>query len=364
MHFFVSLTTECNLECVYCYGKSASLYSDNIEDFDILPRKPTWKIEELKKFIEKDSDPTIILYGGEPLMNMEKLRDVIENVDAKFILQTNGILLEELDKKYLDKIHCIQLSIDGDKLITNLQRGNGVYEKIIEDVKWLKKIGWKGEITARMAVTENTDIYKQVLHLINLKIFDSVHWQIDAMFGMDYEKRNFKEWSQKYNQRINKLIEYWIDKIRKGNVIKLYPFIGIVNSFLNKEKFKNPRCGAGWKHYAIMENGNIYPCPVMGGMKKFLLGNLENDPKKLSIVELSNPCKNCEILSKCGGRCLYANKTKWWNGKGYKEVCDTVKNLIENLEKNISEIRSLIKNEKINEKQFLYEQFNSCEIVP
>jgi len=56
-------------------------------------------------------------------VNQDKLIEIMDNVDARFCMQTNGKLLDKLPSKYLNKISKILVSIDGDKERTDCNRG-------------------------------------------------------------------------------------------------------------------------------------------------------------------------------------------------------------------------------------------------
>ena len=94
MNWFVITSTSCNLFCRYCQN----------EPHPSLPVKPEWNIDKLVDFISEDDSPTICFYGGEPLLNIQTIKDIMDKIDADhFTLQTNGILLAELPTNYLQR---------------------------------------------------------------------------------------------------------------------------------------------------------------------------------------------------------------------------------------------------------------------
>jgi putative peptide-modifying radical SAM enzyme len=367
------LTTNCDLKCKYCYEKSCEDIDSDFGDFNIdydVPSEINYDIDLLSKFIKKDPDPFLIFYGGEPMLHIERIKQIIDRVETKqFNIQTNGLHLQKLGIEYLNKISTIFVSIDGTEKLTDSYRGKGVYKKVTENINTIIKNGYKGEIIARMTLMEETDIYQNIIWLLNNPDykFSSIHWQLDAGFWKnDFKKRNFSEWIKtNYNINIKKLVKFWINYMKtKGKVLRIYPLLAVMQSFLKNEQSKL-RCGSGWINYSIQTDGNIIPCPAMNGMKDYYLGHIKDcHPLDLKKIFVNQPCTNCEIYSVCGGRCLFANITKQWNNKQYALVCDTVNNLISNLKTALPEVKKLIKNKKISHLDFEHQKYNSCEIIP
>lgn len=368
MKFHILLTENCNSECRYCYKKSLKDFDSDLNkkfkfDFN-WPENSEIDIEKLGEFLSKDKDAALIFYGGEPLLEIEKIKEIIDKIKVPFRMQTNGKLLDELPTKYLNKISRILVSIDGEKERTDYQKGEGTYEKVIDNLKNAKENEYKGEFVARMTISGFPDIYKQILHLLGLGIFDSIHWQLDAGFyKFDFDKNRFEKFIQEYNQEITKLVDFWVSEMKNGKVLRLYPFIGITESLIKNEKTKL-RCGAGHAGYAITTNGKIVACPIMNYMEDFLAGNLNDNPKNLKKYDVSGDCLKCKEKDLCGGRCLYANKTELWPKEGRELICKSVKHLINELKNKLPKIKKLISEGIISEKDFEYEKYFGPEIIP
>ena len=374
MNFYVTLTTKCNLKCSYCYGKSCEDFGSDFHGLSIdysVPSSISYQTAELQSFLKRDSDPVVIFYGGEPLLRLDKIREIMDaNPAARFVVQTNGLLLDKLEPQYLRRFESLFVSLDGNEALTDLYRGRGTYSKVASNLRRIRDDGFDGEIVARMTVEEATEIDAQVLALINSSHLpvSSVHWQLDALFWQnDYPKRRFAEWiAENYNPRLRRLVRTWVDHMNThGEVWRLYPFVGIMESMLSGRP-SHLRCGAGWCVFNIQTDGSITPCPVMAGMKDFYLGNInETTPKTLKdSVFVSEPCTSCQILKICGGRCLYANVTRLWGNEGFKQVCETVVNMVDALNEVKAEVESLIENGAIQRSDFLYPQYNGCEVIP
>lgn len=327
-----------------------------------------YEINLLKQFCSKDPDCVLTFYGGEPLCNIPKLKEIMDSITPKwYMMQTNAIHLDKLPSEYVNRFHTILISIDGDEKTTDFYRGVGTYETVLKNVKLIKDNGFCGELIARMAVMEETDIYDAVTHLIEKCGYSSVHWQLNAMFWEnDLNKRNFQEWADKsYNPKIKTLVRYWLDDMKKNKrVLKLYPFLDIMHDLLHEQKTLL-RCGSGHSNYTIQTDGAIIPCPIMLGMKDYYLGHIrDNHPLKLKQIRCKEPCNSCKEYDLCGGRCLYANILKPWGEPGYKLVCPTIANLINSLNEILPEVKEFIAKGRLKLSDFDLVKFNGCEIIP
>lgn len=376
MHYHIILTEKCNSQCKYCYEKSMKEFDNGLDKkwhYDLeAPHDFVLDGGKVSEFLENGD--VLIFYGGEPLVNFEKMKEIMDSVQkvgkkVRFCMQTNGKLLGEVDFDYIKKLDKILVSIDGLRNRTDYNRGEGTYNLVIKNISDLREKGFKGEIVARMVISPKfRDFYEQVEHLIFLVekcLIDSIHWQLDAGFYKnDYDEKNFREFVKKYNKDINDLIGFWINYMKeKKKVLKLYPFLGIFDCLYKNKKTKL-QCGAGHSNFTIGTNGNIFACPITNGIKEFYCGNLENPKKDLKEIYVNEPCNSCEYLDICGGRCLYSNYAQLWPPEGQELICKTVINLIDSLKNRLPEIKDLIKRKVIDEKDFEFEKYFGPEIVP
>jgi uncharacterized protein len=372
MFFHVILTDQCNLCCRYCRGREFEtlVAGGNSPAIDCtLPAELSYDLEDLYLFLQKDPDACITFYGGEPLMRIDLVREILDNAPLnRFMLQTNGLLLDELGEMYVNRMETILVSIDGPEEITDQNRGRGTFSKVIANILKIRRDGFKGEVIARMTVTEGTDLYHAVRYLDSnpLYCFSSIHWQIDADFSHNPNGEDFSTWlSEIYVKDVGKLIKDWVLGMEcYGRVAKWYPFLQTAEDLL-LHKDASLRCGCGYANYTINTDGNIGPCPVMVGMKDFYIGNIFTaDPTRLPVVGLNGICRNCDILNFCGGRCLYADIVKPWNEEQKMVICRSVRALHDGIVDVLPEISELIRKNKIGMEDFAHTRFNGCEIIP
>jgi uncharacterized protein len=373
MFFHVIVTTECPLECRYCFGEALQDTGTEFPGFALdysLPSRIGYDLAVLDRFCRRDAECVLILYGGEPLVDVDAVKQILDQVTAKhFLLQTNGVLLHTLDSAYVNRLHTILVSIDGDEAVTDGNRGPGTFRQTIDNLKLITRHGFRGELVARMTVMEPTDINQQVRWLVENEDFPftSVHWQLNAGFWDDFPRRPFQPWSEtSYTPGIRRLVKYWVERMEtQGTVLRLYPFLGVAHSLLFGGHETLLRCGGGWINYAIQTDGHLIPCPTMWGMKDFYVGHIRDaDPSTLPRVLVGAPCTSCDLYPVCGGRCLYANLTKRWSADAYRLVCDTVRHLVDAVTGELPRIRRLLHRGALHPQDFAFMKYNGCEIIP
>ncbi|MGB8220394.1 MAG: TIGR04084 family radical SAM/SPASM domain-containing protein [Methanoregula sp.] len=375
MYFHLILTDDCNLCCRYCRAKAFE--EEDAEGIDTvpveidgdLPPDLSYDPELLYRFLARDPSPTVTFYGGEPLMRSDLVERIIREAPVqRFMIQTNGLLLDRLPSYIVNRFSTILVSLDGREALTDENRGIGVFSRVMANVKKIRANGYHGELIARMTVTERTEIFDAVRYLAENTdySFSSIHWQMDANFTGDFSHRTFAEWAEKkYNPGIRALVTAWVDEMETSSrVLCWYPFIDPVEDLLNG-RASPLRCGAGHANYAIMTDGHIAPCPIMIGMKQYYLGHIADaDPQHLRRIPVGGECEACHIRTFCGGRCLYSSIVQPWNLAGRQLVCGTVENLRDALTGELPRIRALIAARRISLADFAHEKFNGCEIIP
>ncbi len=134
-----SITSKCNLHCAGCYSRC------NHSTEDTAPVNQLNSEDWLRIFDEADDlgISFILLAGGEPMLR----RDIIEAAGKKqgilFPVFTNGLLLDEKYFDLLDRCRNLipVLSIEGEKEVTDLRRGAGVYDCLIKKMDELHDRG-------------------------------------------------------------------------------------------------------------------------------------------------------------------------------------------------------------------------------
>ena len=315
VHF--QLTRKCNLRCWFCgqWGKKG-FFSDAYGTemcFD------DWKkvIGSLMRCRENTGvSPSVILWGGEPLMcpDFDRLAEYLKQNDFETGMVTNGVLLDkhlEVCKSAVSKIY---VSIDGTKEIHNNIRGRGVFEKVIENLKLLQHDNVTVMSVLSDALLYNLINFPEVLTEINPKLLllqdmialseDEVNqyalW-LKSSFGM--EAKEIYSWKQQFTQ------EYFEkrDKALKAVLKKKYPFpVMYLPHGGNSEC-----CRSALKHIHVAWNGNVLYCT---DFYDFSAGNVRNgDVIDIFNNELSDKFRKA---IKSGG-CPACRHCSWVSNKSF-----------------------------------------------
>ena len=362
MNYHIVLTRRCNLNCDYCHGGEETGPHTEV----------SYSLDDLESFLKRDRTPiTLLLYGGEPTLRPSLMMRIMDRFpDAIFMLQTNGLLLDRLPENYIHRFHSILLSIDGRESVTDGYRSKGVYRRVLKSLRWLRRIEYSGDVVARMAVSEQSDIYADVRHLLDLRDphFDHVHWQLNVVWDAEGNWTDFDGWVRdSYKPGITRLVEDWVERMETdGTVEGIVPFMPLVYTLLTG-KSSGLRCGSGLDTFAIHVDGKIGVCPISPDWDFSIVGDIwRTNPDSLrNIMTVDEPCPSCSVFGICGGRCLFANKQRLWGEEGFQKICDTVKHLISELKRHIPAIKRLVERGSISVEDFNYPEYNNgCEIIP
>lgn len=125
----IDLTNKCNLKCSHCYHFAGKKAAEKKE-----PSLEEWK--ERFSELHRRKIRMVMLMGGEPMLRNDVV--LLANEMFPFVeMITNGTIPLP-DKKHYK--HRIFVSIDGKEETNDTIRGDGVFEKVIENIKEDKRV--------------------------------------------------------------------------------------------------------------------------------------------------------------------------------------------------------------------------------
>lgn len=339
---------DCNLGCKYCFAHEGTYNTEkDYMSFEVGKKAIDFLIEHSgnRKNLEAD------FFGGEPLMNLDVVKQIVEYAKAEckkagkvinFTMTTNCVLLDKDTIDYLNKeMFNIVLSIDGRPEVHNRLRlshnGKPTQSIVLEKAKEMRAVrGDKSYYVRGTFTSHNLDFASDVLYL-NDQGFDQISVEpVVADESCDYAIR--EEHLEKILAEYDKLAEAYIDRRANGKWFNFFHFMIDLKSGPCVTK-RLTGCGAGREYVAVSPVGDIYPChQFVGGSKEYYMGNVltgefnRDIQKKFADVVVYNKegCSDCFAKYYCSGGCC-ANSLNYAGSllKPYKMSCAMMKKRFE-----------------------------------
>lgn len=314
---YLILTNTCNLACRYCFLENNPNYRSTrmtmSHDIAIIA------IEEFCTYLEKNNidDGLIVFYGGEPLLNYQIIRTVVEyakkrSVKIKYSIITNGTLINPEIADYFKENHVnIGLSIDGIKEIHDKNRpfkstGEGSFDSSEEARKLLRD----NDNEYGLSMTVSDEFLEQQ---DNILYWLKENNERGIFYNLYHYSKIDANWKNKINQTTDFIIksyEYFEDGITTDGRIQRQIDSVINNQFLFSD------CGAiGCGQFVIMPDGDITICHGDSNTGRHIVGNIssirleeifstEEGKQWLDKSPIKRQqCLECEALFCCGGGC-------------------------------------------------------------
>lgn len=361
LHIFV-VTNACNMKCVYCQAQNGK----------ILPNGMMSK-ETAKKAVDiAMSCPTpcisIEFQGGEPLINFEVIKYIVEYADqiaiennktVEYNLVSNLTLLTD---EIIDYIHQhnigVSTSIDGDEILHDQNRmlrdNQGSYQLVMQGINRLRSHGVEfGAIqtTTRKSLTKARDIIDTYvslgLHSVFIRNLTPLGCASEHWLEIGYSAKEFVEFYKECFDYILELNLAGVD-IQEGHATLMLSKI-LSGYAVNYMELRSP-CGAGVGQIAYYYDGNIYTCDegrmlAEMGNDAFKLGTIDDSYDDLmncdnckaacvsSVLESLPSCSDCIYSPFCGtcpvinyalGQDIYCHEPNDYKCLIYKGILDTI----------------------------------------
>lgn len=338
---------DCNLRCKYCFAGTGEYHG----------ARGMMSAETGKKAIDfviansgSRKNIEIDYFGGEPLMNFDVVKEITEYAkeqgekhgkNFRFTVTTNGILLDDEKKEYINKnMSNVVLSLDGRKEVNDRMRprvnGEGTYDTLLPKFLDMAESRNQDNYYIRGTFTAyNKDFADDVLHFADLGFKQTSVEPVVAPETEDYALTadDIPEVFEQYE----KLAKEYIKRRKEGKWFNFFHFMIDLDQGPCAIK-RLSGCGAGHEYLAVAANGDLYPCHQFVGNKDFLMGNVDEgkiDKKISKYFEDSNiytkdKCRNCFAKFYCSGGCS-ANAYNF-NGdinKPYELACEFEKKRVE-----------------------------------
>ena len=309
LHIFV-VTKNCNFNCIYCQAGNLNKKHNYMMSKEIAKKSVDIALESPAKYLNFE------FQGGEPLMNFEVIKYIIEysqEVSKDKIIEYNlvsnlTLLTDEMIDFLIENKVTICTSIDGDKKLQNINRPYIEGDSYHTTVNMIKKLQNKGievnaiETTTKYSLDKHKEIIDEYLNLgfnnIFLRPLTRLGKADNNWYNIGYSAEEFLEF-------FKKSLEYIIEINKKGiffseNHSSIFLKKILLNETVNYMELRSP-CGGAIGQLAYYYDGDIYTCDEgrmlseMGNIS-FKLGNVF-DNNYLSIMKCD--CTKAMCISSC-----------------------------------------------------------------
>ena len=316
---------DCNLRCKYCFASTGDFgQGRKIMPPEIAKKAIDFVIARsgVRHNIEVD------FFGGEPLMAWDTVTQTVDyarsleekyNKKFRFTITTNGLLLDEDKRKYINENmdNCV-LSLDGRREVNDEFRktvaGTGSYDTIVPKFKALvDERAPNLDYYARGTFTShNLDFAEDVLSIADAG-FDRLSVEpvtADPGCGYDLTEDDLPKIEAEYDR----LTDIMLERKKEGKPFTFFHFM--VDLDQGPCVVKRLRgCGAGYEYVAVTPDGDIYPCHQFVGKDEFKQGSVLDQSFNMDIAQkfagmniYSRPkCQKCWAKFYCSGGCSAAN---------------------------------------------------------
>ncbi|MCE7742622.1 MAG: SPASM domain-containing protein [Candidatus Heimdallarchaeota archaeon] len=312
-HLVINPSTECNLDCWFCYSKEYREKNSNKLKFEDIEKTIDILINYNRK-LQPNLKMTISLgYSQEITMDFrlfKKVKHYIEKVNQNlkteillFLPSSNLLEINEEFVNYINQYGYLTVSVD-------LENENQK-QAILRNLELFDQNVVKHLIIPMKAGCQNLlDIYREYGTHFDFVSMRPVRVKSDSIFSWNEESIQLMkiELTTLFQDLLNQNDE----EILK-NLLVLGPtdYIGrYLDKIITRTKTLE-RCPAGKTAFALSPNFVLYPCSGMMGNNELVVGKIETDGDDIEIntkvidsfSDIEN-CSHCSIRFYCGGPCL------------------------------------------------------------
>lgn len=361
-HLILNITENCNFRCSYCKFTRGSDFVRNHANrsmsWDVIKKSIDFFIQNSGYFIEQtDIEITLGFYGGEPLLEAEKIFRAVEylkeNYPAEFprilfSVTTNGsCLTDSIIKKLIQYDFNLLLSLDGPKEINDRYRhsttGESAYDLVFKGISrirdldleyYKRRVGISIVCAPEYHLPETLKYFQDEFFGENRIYFFSAVNQDDTDFLDDFDMVSERKKRQNQEEALTKeyiqmMIKEENDRVLNGLFYKTVESIHTRHVFPIKDKvFPNGICLPGLQKVLVDTNGNFHLCEKINW--NFSIGNIEDgfDVDKIfqlvdGYVENTGDCQNCWAIRFCTDCYLSAIEGDSYCKESKQKFCDS-----------------------------------------
>jgi len=306
---------QCNLRCSYCYTG---------EKFSRPMSSATMGKAVALALEQGDAELGVSFFGGEPLLQVDFLRETIEQVEravaalpaphpgVHFYLNTNGTLIDDevIALFAPPRRAAVFVSVDGDRPTHDRFRinraGKGSYDGVMAGLAKLREASIPFEIASVVTTASASELGSTIRSLLPLgaaKIHLAANWR--------------DEWTSEAVAALaiglDDASNAWMDWFRAGKQLPINPLHTKILTHLKGGMPCPSRCQLGSHEICVSPAGRIYPCAQMVGEDTdhgLVIGHVDegvDDAARQRLQQAKEQvgeiCQSCELRDRCQSDC-------------------------------------------------------------
>lgn len=318
----LEVTQDCNFQCRYClYANHTNVERDHFKrNMSLMTAKSC--VDFLYEHSKDAQTIRIGFYGGEPFLNFELIKFIVEYANNKFqskniiyITTTNGSILndEHIDFIIRNKFELL-ISNDGPyqdkhrRFRVNGNETSDIVNSLIKKIFKRNSTYFMDNVNVGPVLMPDEDDNLVYEHFNKLDIpKEKVFLHSASLQGIDYIE-SYSDDTMDRERFINSKL--YIDFLKKLKSHESVP----------KNWCHDGQCVIGVKRLFATVDGDLYPCEKIVGNEAFCIGNINTSPvlnmmkskELLNIAKLTeNECKQCwafRFCNMCIARCIDIDK--------------------------------------------------------
>ena len=362
----LQITQECNFRCSYCtYGAKDFQYQREHSSKKMSLETALSVVDFLVAHSTNQDEVVIGFYGGEPLLEFEKIRTIVEYAEKNFFgkdlgfsLTTNGSLLTlEIAKFFAAHNFNLIISLDGTPETHDRSRkfaatGNGTFatiKKNLDEIKrefpaFFKRISFNIVIDPRYSCNNLHTLFNEDDTFKESQIMSTV---IDDFFSTEkaipsdiFVRENNYHRFKAYLALLGRYPLTKVSRIAEDSILASYRELEDnlkMSTELSDIMAPGGPCIPGERRVLVSVDGIFYPCErVSETSEPMMLGNLcdgfdvEKARKVLNIGQLTEEdCKNCWAIRHCSICAKHCDNIDELCAQLKRSQCDQVKEAVE-----------------------------------
>ncbi len=320
----LTATLRCNARCQGCVNSEVTLASptgdgSRTTNDDLVPERDAVAVAQLVAR-DRPEEVAVCIYGGEPLLVpdrvervMREIRARVDNAPLRFMLYTNGHLIDQATARYcrlLEDVWLYSVSIDGRAGQHDRIRRGTRLDRIEDNLQLLRVRGYRNQVLMWSTLREGqslADCFAEFLELRRRGLVDLWFWH---WVETGDRFRDLEGAIARYQSDLREILDHYCAALASGRPLHIIHLDELLLYALTGHQRGSTACGVERATNYDIIGGTVRTCADLP--PEHTIGTIAEDGSvELQERDLSSlvrykddlGCPSCGIHAYCGGRC-------------------------------------------------------------